>query len=341
MILNTPPESDKINNPLISIIIPTYNRKVEISSCIASLSNQSYKHLEIIIIDDGSTDGTVDFIKNNYATIKVIRNEKRCGPSLARNIGIKESKGSLILFIDSDIAFYCDNTLQNMVNAMLAYPDVGSIGGEIPASNSNAEYAYGRSFKRDGKISVEVPIKYLEDSKNFKVCDYLATCNCMVRRDVALKTGGFDPFYIFGAEDMDLGFAINKLGYKNVVGYNYAILHHRSRIGRFKDESIMYHRTGIRFIIKNYGLSSYFMRALNDTGYIILIYLALIPKIIIYRLQRKKLVSDHFFYGVKMIQSHAWNLIHLKETILSREKNFLDSKEISAALDKVQKRVAT
>ena len=340
MLLNSTSNHTESNTPLISIIIPTYNRKDELANCITSMADQSYKNFEIIIIDDCSADGTVDFLNDNFPEIKILKNKNRSGPTLARNIGIKKSKGSLILFIDSDIEFHSSHTLQNMVYVMQTYPDIGSIGGEIPASN-NTGHAYGRLFKKDGKISVAVSNKYLNGDKDFKICDYLATCNCMVRRDTALKTGGFDPFYIFGAEDMDFGYAIRKSGYKNVVGYNYAVIHHRSKIGRFKEESIMYHRTGVRFIIKRYGLLSYFIRVLNDTGYIILFYLTLIPKIIIYMLKGKKMAGNHFFYGIKMIYSHLWNLMHLKETISCRKKDFLETKEMSNIVNEIQRRVSS
>ena len=89
---------------LISVIVPVYNAKVYLEACLDSIINQSYKNLEIILIDDGSTDGSSDVL-DLYASkdnrIKVVHNANH-GVSFTRNYGIKIATGSKILFIDSD-----------------------------------------------------------------------------------------------------------------------------------------------------------------------------------------------------------------------------------------------
>lgn len=89
---------------LISIIVPVYNSEEYLRLCIESVINQSYKNIEIILINDGSTDNSGE-ICNTYANndnrIRVIHT-KNNGPATARNIGIENSKGSLIFFIDAD-----------------------------------------------------------------------------------------------------------------------------------------------------------------------------------------------------------------------------------------------
>lgn len=90
---------------LISVIIPVFNVKDYLTECLESVVNQTYKNLEIIIVDDGSTDGSSE-ICDNYAKIdnriRVFHQEKNYGQSVARNKGIDNSKGSIITFIDSD-----------------------------------------------------------------------------------------------------------------------------------------------------------------------------------------------------------------------------------------------
>jgi len=85
----------------ISVIIPTYNRKHLISRAIKSVINQSFKPFEIIIVDDGSDDGTYQFINQFFREIKLIRQSNN-GVSSARNLGIKNAKGNWIAFLDSD-----------------------------------------------------------------------------------------------------------------------------------------------------------------------------------------------------------------------------------------------
>lgn len=90
---------------MISVIIPVYNTAKYVGKCIESIINQSYKNLEILIIDDASTDSSFDICKDYADTdkrIKIIRNDRNIGLSGSRNIGIDISKGKYIAFVDSD-----------------------------------------------------------------------------------------------------------------------------------------------------------------------------------------------------------------------------------------------
>ena len=89
---------------LISIIVPVYNSEKYLEKCISSILNQTYKNIEIIIVDDGSKDKSVEICDNfskNNKNIKVFH-KKNEGVSIARNYGISKAKGDYILFIDSD-----------------------------------------------------------------------------------------------------------------------------------------------------------------------------------------------------------------------------------------------
>lgn len=85
----------------VSVIIPTFNRFSLISRAIDSVLNQTIKPFEIIVVDDGSSDNTSTFIKNNYKSVKLIK-QKNLGVSKARNVGIKNSSGDWIALLDSD-----------------------------------------------------------------------------------------------------------------------------------------------------------------------------------------------------------------------------------------------
>ena len=91
-------------SPLVSVIIPVFNCELYIERCIRSLLNQKYEHIEIVAVDDGSTDASADIIKNiqlNDRRIKYLYQDNS-GPGKARNRGIQESGGKYLLFVDSD-----------------------------------------------------------------------------------------------------------------------------------------------------------------------------------------------------------------------------------------------
>lgn len=92
------------NNPKISIIVPCYNASKYIAKCLQSIINQSYKNIEIICVNDGSTDNTLNILRKIQRKDKriVIINKRNGGVSAARNDGIKKSVGDYILFVDSD-----------------------------------------------------------------------------------------------------------------------------------------------------------------------------------------------------------------------------------------------
>ena len=90
------------NKPLISVIIPSYNREKLIVKAINSVLNQTFTDFEILIIDDASTDNTKQVIHDlNLENIRYFRLEKNGGQCIARNFGIKQAKGEYIAFLDS------------------------------------------------------------------------------------------------------------------------------------------------------------------------------------------------------------------------------------------------
>ena len=106
------------NIPFISIIIPVYNNDKYISSCLNSIINQTINNIEIICIDDGSTDNSIKIIKEYQKKdnrIKLISEKKR-GPGISRNIGINKSKGEFLSFMDSDDIYPNNYILEFMYN---------------------------------------------------------------------------------------------------------------------------------------------------------------------------------------------------------------------------------
>lgn len=104
----------------VSIIVPIYNCELYIKKCLTSIINQTYKNIEIIVVNDGSTDNSVSIIKELMVKDKRIKllNQKNSGVSIARNKGLENSKGNYVLFIDSDdwIEKNCIEDLVNKIN---------------------------------------------------------------------------------------------------------------------------------------------------------------------------------------------------------------------------------
>jgi len=110
----------KETTPLISVVIPTYNRVEHLMRAVKSVYNQSYENIEIIVIDDNldnSISATIcSKLKKDFSTIQYIKNEKNFGAAKSRNIGIEHSKGAFVSFLDDD-----DYWLPEKINTQVEY----------------------------------------------------------------------------------------------------------------------------------------------------------------------------------------------------------------------------
>ncbi len=114
-------EINDSEKPLVSVIIPTYNRKGTIKRAIDSVLNQTYKNIELIIVDDCSTDGTQEYLMREYEKIQnivYVVNDVNLGGNEARNIGVTYSMGEYIAFQDSDDEWMLDK-VEKQMNLML------------------------------------------------------------------------------------------------------------------------------------------------------------------------------------------------------------------------------
>ncbi len=110
--------------PLVSVIIPVYNHAEKAIACLSSLEKQSYKRCEVIMVDDGSTDGVAQKIAGKVWTFpfQFHRLDKNSGAPVARNAGFGLSKGPLVIFLDADIELNPD-ALEKLVAALAAHPE--------------------------------------------------------------------------------------------------------------------------------------------------------------------------------------------------------------------------
>lgn len=130
------------SSPLISIIIPTLNNAHTIKSTIQSVIEQSYKNIEIIIIDGGSDDGTTDIIKEYQATIKFLSSEKDKGIYDAMNKGINQSNGEWLLFLGGDDRLYDDTIFKEIFSNDIS--DYHLVYGDVEYDNNrNHKASFG------------------------------------------------------------------------------------------------------------------------------------------------------------------------------------------------------
>ena len=181
---------------LVSIIIPIYNVEKYLDKCLKTIINQTYKNIEIILVDDGSTDNSL-FICNKYAEddkrIKVLH-KKNEGVSVARNIGIKLSTGKFVVFVDPD-DYVSNNHIETLYNCII------SNNVDLVISNAINVTEDGNMFKNEEKkdffMNKEECLKELLSENNFS-----HVCWGNIYKRELLEVCSFNDKYRI-AEDLD------------------------------------------------------------------------------------------------------------------------------------------
>ena len=201
---------------LVSVTIPAYNNQETVAQCLESLVRQKYQPVEVIVVDDGSTDGTpskVEQLSQIYKNLRLVR-EEHAGPSHARNIGIRESLGQYLLFADAD-AIYSKDYLSKGISTMSNDPSIGAV------CVTGTIWVKKNTFVSRGiALEYEMKQRYLKEGKWKPYFAFL------YRKDAVLRVGGFDE-ELFQSEDKDLFGRVKSSGYRIglVDGFNWIHLY--------------------------------------------------------------------------------------------------------------------
>jgi glycosyltransferase involved in cell wall biosynthesis len=194
-----------MTSPRVSVIIPAYNAAAFLDQSIPSASKQTHSNLEIIIIDDASTDNTLEIANRHAATdprIRVLRHEKNSGLAATRNTGIRESKGEWIAFLDADDLF-----LPNKIELQL----------NLAAQDPRANLLYTNYWVWDGQRDLELRYRKRSKmpegdvSKRLIFENQFCPSTVMARRQIIDEAGGFNPD-LRAIEDWDLWLRIAEKG---------------------------------------------------------------------------------------------------------------------------------
>lgn len=234
-----------------SVVIPTYNRQPILEKCLKALENQQlrgnsvFAGYEVVLVDDGSTDGTLEWLESQSSEFPHVRSlsQDHQGPAAARNLGVQQAKGDTIIFIDSDLVV-TEYFLQSHADTL--------VEGQ-QRLGSDRLFTYGWVINT---CNFDNPT-----SEPYKLTDfsaaYFATGNVAIARKWLEKAGLFDTrFQLYGWEDLELGVRLKQLGLKLVkcpeaVGYHWHPPFALEQIPRMIDREIQRGRMGVLFYQKH------------------------------------------------------------------------------------------
>lgn len=171
-------------DPLVSVILPVYNREGSVGRAIRSVLAQTYGPFELIVVDDGSTDGTRGVVEGFGASVKLVA-QAHAGVYVARNLGLRHARGELVAFIDSDDAWLPDKLAAQV--PLMRRPEVGLVFGDVVHVSEPRENA-----PRTGLTSFGVaPPRRGRVADRFAWCNFVPTCAVLARRRCLEEIGGF------------------------------------------------------------------------------------------------------------------------------------------------------
>lgn len=234
-----------MSKPLVSIIIPTYNRKDMVIRLIKSVLASTYKNIEIIVVDDASVDGTADAVKRTFAnnkSIRVVRNKINLFAAGSRNEGTRHSKGEYLFYVDDD------NVLdKNAINELVNMFEKDKTTGELGLVN----YSFNEKDKilwlctlRDMLTSKTNLSTSLEDFPKQATWETADVPNAFMIRTILVKRYGISFCEKLGImyEESDLAYRIRSAGYKIQVVRGAKIYHDiEGSLPGFAHKDYMYH----------------------------------------------------------------------------------------------------
>lgn len=236
--------------PLVSVIIVNYNGKKYLKNCFDSLRRGKYTNFEIIFVDNGSKDGSVELVKQDYPWIKVLDNKENLGLAIASNRGAELARGEYLFFLNNDTISRPD-ILSELVKTIENNHKIGVCACKNMTYDGRQEVSLGLSCDVFGyPFENEGPIFY-------------ADAGIFIRKSVFDEIRGFDPKLFLYGEDRDLCWRVFLQGY-DIVGVPTAIFYHDSACTymskdvyttnirkRYLGEYAM-----IRSMLKNYSLNT-------------------------------------------------------------------------------------
>ena len=241
-----------MSETLFSIVIPHWNGKHFLQPCLDSLRAQTHPNIEVIIVDNASSDGSQEYIKTAYPEVILIELSENLGFTGACNIGMEKASGEIISLLNNDTEVE-PNWVAEIVSAFDRHPDVGMIASKMLLFNERDKiHTTGDFFTTDGRAGNRGV--WEKDEGQYESEDYVfSACggSSAYRHSMLKHIGLLDNDYFFLLEDVDLAWRAQLAGYKVLYVPTAIVYHHLSATGGGVTASFHDGRNSIWIVVKN------------------------------------------------------------------------------------------
>jgi len=238
------------SNILVSVIYATFNRRKLILEALADLRKQTYKNIEVIVVDNGSTDGTANAIEKQFPGVTLIKLKENIGCPSGRNVGIRAAHGEYIMTLDDD-AFSEPTLIEKGVYILKNYPQIGIVYGKI------FTYPSMQIENWNNRSSSEF------SSKSFFTYSF-SEGGSLIRKKVLDEVGMYPENFFRQFENRDLGNRILNAGYR-LLYYPRMVLYHKGTPAGTSELYYSY-RNLIYLYIKQYPVARLIAYLMGLTG---------------------------------------------------------------------------
>jgi GT2 family glycosyltransferase len=253
----------------ITVSIVNWNTRDEIDGCLASLFAQAGVEFEVYVVDNASSDGSAEFIKERYPKVKLIENDSNLGFARAQNQAIHESKGRYVMLLNPDTVLPETDTLAKLVSFADSHPDIGILGPKIENPDGSLQLS-ARKFPTMGTgLFRRTPLGKLFPNNRFvreymiwdwkhnetRNVDWVSGAALVIRREALEDIGPLDPGFFMYCEDVDWGYRAKLHNWKVTYYPMTKVVH---QIGAASDHApvrmiYQHHRSMLRFYLKHYA----------------------------------------------------------------------------------------
>jgi len=238
---------------MISVVITNYNGRRYLPDCLSSLAAQTYRDFETILVDNASTDGSVEFVEGDYPGIRIVRNRENLGFAGGTNAGIRAARGEYVLTLNTD-AWMESDCLGHLVKAMESDDSVGMCATKMVFPDGRIDSA-GMCISRSGAAWGRG--MYEQDCGQYdRLEEVFAPCAgaALYRRALFDEIGLFDEDFFMYVEDVDLAFRGQLAGWRCLYVPQVKVHHvHGGTAGVGTDLAVYYvNRNTLWYVVKNF-----------------------------------------------------------------------------------------
>jgi len=252
--------------PVLSIILVNFNDEAHLPECLSSIEvHAGGIDLEVIVVDNASTDGSAALVAERFPRVRLIRNEKNEGFGRANNRAVRESRGEFLLFMNTDVVLH-PGALDLLMEEMRTHPDTGVTGPALLTPSGRLQASFGgrtgffSELAKKGFLNGLRTWSLRKETTPYKV-RWVSGAFLLTRRQAFLDVGGFDEGFFLYFEDIDLCERILDKGWKVIFLPEAVSLHHGGAVtsARPLRSRVEYRKSQLRFYRKHGSAVSLFL----------------------------------------------------------------------------------